>query len=188
VIGYRTKESDPKEYDFFRVFYYDTSSHIKREINLRGYYPQWSFVMQATFEPSATPDIVFTFHSCLECEAVELLSLFRFDEKDGVWKVRVWPDGDPDLMIGSDRQYGAEDDWVYDCLYKVADFNSDDFADIAIRCRETGEITRKIKDELVLYTIQKGKATRIQVEDKSQFDRISSVLCDGQSSPICETK
>ena len=186
VIGYREKEGDPKEYDHFRAFSYDVSNHVKQEIEPKDYYWRWFFVTQAAFEPSATPDVVFKYFNCLECESVELLASFRFEEKENLWKRRMWPDNDADLMIGSDRQYGGEDDWLYDCLFKVADFNSDNYADIAIRCRETGETTHKIRDNLLLYTIQKGTTKRIQVRDKSEFDKISNVLCVGQNSPLCK--
>ncbi len=189
LIGYREHESDRKEFDYFRAFSYDITNHVKREIAPIGYYYQWSFVTQAAFEPSATPDVVFKFFNCLECEAVELLASFRFDEKESLWKRRTWPDDDSDLLIGSDRQFGDDDNWLYDCLYKIADFNSDNFADIAIRCRETGETTKKVKkDELLLYTIQKGTAKKIKIRDKKKFDQISNVLCEGQNSPLCKVK
>lgn len=188
VIGYREHEGDKPDFDYFRAFSYDVYSHIKSEIEPKDYYHQWTFVTIAAFEPSATPDIVFKYFNCLECEAVELLASFRFDAKDNLWKRRSWPDNDADLMIGSDRQFGDEDDWRYDCLYKVADFNSDNFADIAIRCRETGETTHKVKDELLFYTIQKNIAKRTRIENKKKFEQISGVLCKEQSSPLCNAK
>ncbi len=188
LIGYREHENDRKEFDYFRAFSYDISSHVKREIEPKAIYYRWSFINLATFEPSVTPDVVFKFFNCLECESVELLASFRFDVKDNMWKSRVWPDKDTDLMIGSARQFGDADNWLYDCLYKIADFNADNFFDIAIRCRETGETTRKVKDELLLYTIQKGVSKKIKIEDKKQFDQISNVLCEGQKSPLCKVK
>ncbi len=189
LIGYREHESDRKEYDFFRAFSYDVSTRVKREIEPAGVYYRWSFLSQAAFEPSSTPDVVFTFFNCLECESVELLASFKFDEKENLWKRRIWPDKDSGIMIGSARQFGEEDNWLYDCLYKIADFNADKFADIAIRCRETGEITRKVKkDELLLYTIQHGVPKRIRIETKKKFDQISDVLCEGRKSPLCKIK
>jgi hypothetical protein len=188
LIGYREREGDKPEYDYFKVFSYDSVRHIKAEVEPKDYYYRWSLVTETTFEPSATPDIVFKFFDCLECESTELLSSFRFDEKENVWKKRMWPENDSDLMIDSARQYGSEDNWIYDCLYKVADFNSDTFADIAIRCRETGEITHKVKDELLLYTIQNVIAKRIKIEDKTTYSKINSALCSGQSSPLCKKK
>ena len=187
LIGYRERETEPKEYDYFRAFSYDTAKQTKREIQPKDVYYQWSLLTQALFEPSVTPDIVFKYFDCLECEKVELLSSFMFDHKEKTWKRRIWPDNDPDLLIGSDTQYG-DDFWVYDCLYKIGDFNSDNFADIAIRCRVTGETTRKITDELLLYTIQKGIAKKIQIRDKKKVDQISNVLCEGQDSPLCKSK
>ena len=188
LIGYREHEKDRMNFDFFKAFSYDISSRIKREIEPKEIYYRWTFINQAAFKPSGTPDIVFKFFNCLECESVELLASFRFDEKENIWKRRTWQDKDADLMIGSARQFGDEDNWLYDCLYKIADFNADNFADIAIRCRETGETTRKVKDTLLLYTIQNGFSKKIKIEDKKQFDQISNVLCEGQKSPLCKVK
>jgi hypothetical protein len=189
IIGYREHESDKPEFDYFRAFSYDVARHIKQEIEPSGYYYRWSFLTQASFELSSTPDVVFKSYNCLECESVELLSSFRFDAKENLWKRRIWPDNDPDLMIDSNRQFGDDDNSLYDCLYKIMDFNSDHFADIAIRCRQTGETSRKvIKDELLLYTIQKGVAKRIQIREKKKFDNMSNILCEGQDSPLCKHK
>jgi hypothetical protein len=188
IIGYREHEADKPEFDYFRAFSYDVASHVKKEIEPKGYYYRWSFVTQAAFEPSSIPDIVFKFFNCLECESVELLASFKFEAKENLWKRRIWPDKDSDLMIGSARQFGDEDNWLYDCLYKIADFNADNFADIAIRCRETGETTRKVKDDVLLYTIQKGVSKRIKIKDKKALDQISNVLCEEQSSPLCKVK
>jgi len=187
LIGYRERETVRKEYDHFIAFSYNATNQTKREIHPKGVYYQWSLLTQTLFEPSPTPDVVFKYFDCLECERVELLSSFMFDQKEKMWKRRVWPDNSPDLLIGSDTQIG-DDFWRYDCLYKIADFNSDSFADIAIRCRVTGETTRKVRDELLLYTIQKGNAKKIQVRDKKKVDQISNVLCEGQNSPLCIAK
>jgi hypothetical protein len=137
------------------------------------------------FEPSLIPDLVFKYYDCLECEAVELLSSFRFDQKENKWKTRLWSDADPHLMIGSDNQFGDEDVWMYDCLYSIQDFNADGYADIAIRCRETGEETKKTKDELFLYAIQQGKSRKIKVTGQEML-RMNRLLCRGQSSPLCK--
>jgi hypothetical protein len=187
LIGYRAHKNDEPIYDFFRAFSYDVIKRTKREIEPKGYF-RWSFVKLARFEHSATPDVVFQSFDCIECEATELLASFRFDEKNNLWEKRKWPNNDTDLMVGSDTQFGEDDYWSYDCLYKIADFNHDNFDDIVIRCREKGEITHKVKDELLFYTVQKGKAKKIQIREKKIFKQISNTLCLGQNSPLCTMK
>lgn len=185
IIGYRERADTPREYDAFKAFSFDRDTHKKDRILPKDYYYQWSFVKIASFEPSPTPDVVFKYFDCLECEKVELLSSFRFDPKENRWKTRMWPENDPHLMIGSDNQLG-EDVWMYDCLHSIADFNSNGYADIAIRCRETGEQTGQIKDETLLYTIQKGTARKITLKDKKELRQLNGLLCRGQSSPLCK--
>jgi len=185
IIGYRESVKTPKSYDAFSAYSFDPNTHKKIEIQPKAYYYQWAFIKTASFEPSFIPDVVFKYYNCLECESVELLSSFRFDSKENIWKVRVWPNNDAHLMIGSDNQLG-DDVWMYDCLHSIADFNDDKYVDIAIRCRETGEQTRQVKDETLLYTIQKGTPLRIKIKDKTKRAQINRALCMGQESPLCK--
>jgi len=187
LIGYREKEGDPKEYDHFRAFSYDLISHaINAIMPKEGFFYKFSTIVLAVFEPSPTPDIVFKYLNCMECESVELLSSFRYDPKSKRWDIRIWPDDDPHLMIGSDPQYG-DDIYVYDCLYDIRDFNNDGFTDIAIRCRETNETSGKGKETILVYTIQKGAPQKIEVRDKRIAIKIRKALCENnKSSPLCE--
>ena len=146
-------------------------------------YFEWSLLALASFEPSPAPDVVFKYLDCVECESTQLLSSFYYDSTENKWKVRVWPEDDPHLMIGSDAQYG-EDVWTYDCLHSVTDLNSDGFEDILIRCRETGEESKKVTDEILLYSIQDGMATKEKIQDK--ILQMNKVLCKGQDSPLCK--
>jgi hypothetical protein len=77
LISYREKGNDPKEYDHFRTFSYDLISHAKDSIMPKDIFYQFSIVTLAVFEPSPTPDILFKYHNCMECESVELLSSFK---------------------------------------------------------------------------------------------------------------
>jgi hypothetical protein len=181
LIGYREQEDDTQVYDFYRAFSYDEVSGTKTEVQPAGIYYRLTLVTLASFEPSAIPDIIFKYYNCLECEKVELLSAFRFDN---TWKTRVWPDNDPHLLISSDTQYG-DDHWSYDCLHKIADFTSDKFADIAIRCKITGQTSHKVTDELLLYTIQNGVAIKKNIRDAKYKQEITKSLCEGQHSPLC---
>lgn len=186
LVGFREKESEPAEYDHFRAFTYDLIKRTKHEIEQNGVYYKWIFLSYSTFEPSLTPDIVFKYLNCMECEAVELISSFRFDADKKNWVLRFWPENDPHIMIDSDDQLG-DDIWVYDCLFKVADFTANGFADIAVRCRETGIRSRKITDTTLLYTIEKGIPKKIMVEGRESIEQITSKLCEGKpDSPLCK--
>jgi|GEM_PF-2718410 len=186
MIGYRKEETDPKEFDHFRAFFYDRAAQRKAEIQPSDVYYQWSLLKEAFIDPSPTPDIFFKYNNCLECEKEELLSSFRLNENANRWERRIWPDSDPHLLIGSDMQYG-NGLWSYDCLYRIADINSDRFMDIAIRCREQGETTGKTTDELLIYTVRDGVPKKIKVQDRKYFRKISRILCRGKSSPLCKS-
>ena len=66
----------------------------------------------------------------------------------------------------------------------MTDLNSDGFEDILIRCRETGEESKKVTDEILLYSIQDGMATKEKIQDK--ILQMNKVLCKGQDSPLCK--
>ncbi len=184
LIGYREHENDQKEYDYFRAFFYNRINRKKGEIQPEGVYYKFSFVGFANFESSLTPDVVFKYYDCLECEKVELLSSFMFDQKKNRWKIRIWPDNDPHLKISSDTQIG--DDFLsYECLHAITDVNNDGFLDILIRCRKTAKSTKAFTEKFFFYTIQKGIAKKIIVQNKKDIDRMNSILCKGQKSPLC---
>ncbi len=185
LIGWREHKNDDKEYDHFHAFSYDRENKIKSEVQPIDIYYKITFTGFAKFEPSSIKDVVFKYFNCLECESVELLSSFMFDEKENKWKLRLWPDNDPHLMIGSDTQIG-DDFYNYDCLNTVEDTNNDGFDDIAIRCRETAESTKKFTKDFFLYTVQNGIGRKIKVQKIKDKNRLNSMLCKGVTSPLCK--
>ncbi len=184
LLGNRDKEEEDPESDLFRVYWYDRTSLKKGKV---GSYRMLSLITEAFLEPSPSPDVFFKFYDCRDCEKTGYLSSFLFDAKRGIWKERFWPGVKHGLMIESDLQPGREM-YEYDCLHKIADVNSDGFADIAIRCRETGDQTGVTKDELLLYTVRKGIPKWVEVRDKKKADELKRILCEGQSSPLCSEK
>lgn len=186
LIGYRYMDHNPEFWDYFRAFSYDRANkHISDVLPEDHHYFQWSLLAIVSFKPSSVPDVVFRYLDCLECESTELLSSFSYNQKANKWEVRIWPDDDPHLMIGSDAQYG-DDTYTYDCLHSISDFNSDGYADIAIRCRETVVESKKVTDEIFLYSIQDGIATKEKIQDKDKILQMNEVLCKGQDSPLCK--
>jgi hypothetical protein len=186
IIGFREEKDTPKEFDYFRAFHYDLKDRTRHEIEKNGIYYKWSFLSYSSFEPSPVPDITFKYWNCMECEAVELLSSFRYDAERNNWALRFWPENDPAIMINSQIQFG-DDVWVYDCLSKVADFTADGFADIVVRCRETGTGSHKINDTTLVYTIENRIPKKIEITDREKVRQITSRLCEGNSkSPLCK--
>lgn len=80
LIGERETRTS-KYGDYFVAFNYDLKSGKKTSLN-RGFM-DWTFKKLIRFDSSPTPDVVFTYPSCTECEADYLLSSFRFDSSDG---------------------------------------------------------------------------------------------------------
>jgi hypothetical protein len=170
--------------DYFRPFNYDmrTGKKIAFEKGFR----RWRFRSFAQFSSGKTPDIVFTYLSCTECEATYLLGSFRFDLERHTWDTRAWGDKDDAMVIGADSEEG---DYDYQCLYKIADFNGDGLDDVAVRCQAVGEKAKIMEDTTLLYSIQQGKPVIITLTEPQRIAAVTAKLCEGaKKSRLCTAK
>ena len=150
---------------------------------------EWKFKTLVRFDSSRTPDIVFTYPSCTECEADYLLNSFRFDSTEAKWKVRTWSDKNTGILIGSDYSVGTDEDSRDDCLFKFADFNGDNFDDLAVRCLVITREGKIFEDTTTIYTIQHGQPQALAVKDPRQLATIRNQLCVGaKKSKLCPSK
>jgi hypothetical protein len=174
--------------DYFQPFNYNLNTG-KKEPFEKGF-TRWHFNRFAHFEPSKMPDIVFSYLSCTECEATYLLSSFRFDSTTDTWSTRKWSEKEEAIMIGSDTVVGSEEgEYDYQCLFKIADFDSDGFDDLAVRCLAVGEQDKILEDTTNLYTIQQGKPKITTVNDPNQVRALTATLCENvKKSKLCSRK
>jgi hypothetical protein len=173
--------------NYFVAFSYDLKSGEKTELS--GFM-EWKFKRLVPFDSSRTPDIVFTYLSCTECEADYLLSSFRLDSTDAKWKVRTWSEKSTEILIGSDYSEGTEEDSKYDCLFKFADFNGDGFDDLAVRCLAITEQGKILEDTTTIYSLQHGQPQVLAVKDPQQLATIRDQLCVAAKtkSKLCPSK
>lgn len=193
LIEYRENSSDP--YPIFRAFNFNLKSQTKTVIGVKeaSWFSMWRFLKIAYFEDHATPDVVFRYLSCTECEAESLLASFRFESSSGIWTVRHWSAEDGDsVLIGSDHQYGEDGIYDFDCLHTVSDLNGDGLDDVAVRCRESvegdrpGETSKIAKDETLLYSLRDNVFSRSLLLKGPDSIRVKRALCSGHvGSPLC---
>jgi hypothetical protein len=176
--------------DYFVAFNYDLKSGEKTSFTLSNNgYMEWKFKTLARFDSSRTPDIVFTYSSCAECESDYLLSSFRFDSTEAMWKVRTWNEKTADILIGSDYTAGTDEDSKDDCLLKFADFNGDRFDDLAVRCLVITHEGKILDDTTTIYTVQHGQPHVLAVKDPQQLATIRDQLCvNAKKSKLCPSK
>jgi hypothetical protein len=176
--------------NYFVAYSYDLKSGGKTSLtSLNKGFTNWKFKTFVRFDSSRTPDIVFTYPSCTECEADYLLGSFRLDSTDAKWKVRIWSEKSPEILIGSDYSAGTEEDSKYDCLFKFADFNGDGFDDLAVRCQAVTEQGKILDDTMTIYTVQRGQPQVLIVKDSQQLAMIRNQLCvDSKKSKMCPSK
>jgi hypothetical protein len=185
LIAARGERSDPPELDGFRVFTYDFRTSRKSRVTPHNGFMYWRFAGLVRIDSSSVPDVLFTHDQCVECEGAYYLSSFRFDAKDNEWKLRIWPHDGADLLIGGANKDHPQKIFEYICLYSLQDFNGDRLNDIAICCRERETITGAEKDNVVLYTNQRGVPAEINPE-AVLLKTIKGELCrQTPASPLC---
>jgi hypothetical protein len=175
---------------YFVALNYDLKSGEKTPLtSSNNGFLEWKFGKLVRFDSSRTPDIVFTYPSCTECEAEYLLSSFRFDSTDAKWKVRTWSEKGAGILIGSDYSVDNEEKFKDDCLFKFADFNGDGFDDLVVRCLAITEQGKILEDTTTIYTVQHGQPQVFTVKDRQQLATIRVQLCvDAKKSKLCPSK
>ena len=147
VVGQREDASDRSGDDYFIAFSYDLVTHKRIPITNHGF-TRWQFVTWAYFAPE-TPEVVFRYQTCSDCEAVYLLASFFLDAASRTWTIRNWPEDGESILIGSDWTVGANINSHAVCLFRAADFSGDGKADIAIWCRTFfDEPSRKMQESV----------------------------------------
>ena len=189
LIGEREKRTFTIS-DYFIAFNYDLKTGEKTPLTSFNHgFMEWTFKRLIRFDSSRAPDIVFAYPSCTECEADYLVSSFRFDSSAAKWKVRTWGKNGPEILIGSDYSAGTDEDSREDCLFKFADFNSDGFDDLAVRCLTITRERKVLEDTTTIYTIQHGQSQILTVKDPRQLATIYDQLCVGvKKSKLCPSK
>jgi hypothetical protein len=197
ILG--NKETGADVYPIFRAFSFSPKSGGKTVIrDMKGnieWLPLWKFDKIAHFQDSQSPDVVFRFFSCTECEAEELLGSFHYESQGKSWTLRHWSEADgDDLMIGSDKQFGEDGIYSYTCLHTVEDLTKDGFDDAAVRCRETVDAgsgkSKVTKDETLLYTLRQGDFARTVLRSADPLNAdVQAALCRTVTkSLLCKKK
>ncbi|MGE5346576.1 MAG: hypothetical protein ACM3JH_11530, partial [Acidithiobacillales bacterium] len=177
LIGMRQEKDSPPPLDFFRAYSFNRATNSKLEMGPgTDGFNVWKFQGFARFNREATPDIAFTWQSCTECEATYLLSSFRFDGRLRLWRLRLWPEGETSLFIGSDDQFGDEDDWRYECRFEVGDLTGDGLDDVGVWCRIEGLSTGKVEDEVFLYSVGPSGPKKSELKGQKAL-RLKRTLC-----------
>lgn len=198
IVGYRETKDSPG-YDYFNAYSYDLRDGSKRAIVTEppkpsGTYPHsdvlWLFdVIKLTqFDQSPMPDVVFTYSSCMECEAEYFLGSFEYERGNG-WVARRW-DKAYSLYLESDPEPG--DDLVSaHYLFKIKDWNGDGFDDVAVRRREITQVAKRrqrIDDSTTIYKVVKGTFVGHTITDPKEREAINAELCRGSKLSFCKQR
>jgi hypothetical protein len=177
---------------YYSAFNYNLRSHDRKPIKGVEVVPVFKFVRFATLDPQAPPDIVFTWMTCTECEASQVLSAFHYDSVNRQWVLRrweiqkdIWWTSDSGPIIWSD--VSASDTVSFECLYGFVKSNGD--VAFGIRCREVSGpegSKRKISDVTAKYSF-KGAESRLETVTGENKTRLLNELCEGsRKNGLCK--
>jgi hypothetical protein len=113
---------------------YNLKTQQKSPIAMKWTMWDWKYYGTAQFEAGVT-DIVFTFESCVGCDATSVLSSFAYQPSANLWKVRLWLGGDQGIYIGS-RQETVKGVVLDDCIFGIQDFEHTGSDQVLDFCRK----------------------------------------------------
>jgi hypothetical protein len=202
ILGYKDTKDSPGD-AFFNAYSFNLREGSKRAIAAEPpqpptVYPQadvlWEFnvVRLAQFDGSPTPDVVFTYASCTECEEERLLASFEY-EPSGGWTARQWNkvsglrDESSLLLMATPT---PDDNAVSaDYLFKIKDWNGDGFDDVAVRRREVTQVSKRKQDtddSTTIYKAEKGVLVGHEITNSTERERINAGLCSDSKLTFCK--
>ena len=196
LIGERESEKSTLG-TFYLAFNFDTTTGVRQ---IGEGWMEWRFARLAQFEPTAVPDVLFTYLTCTECEADKLLSSYYYNSALKGWDVRRWAESDEDwnrnmilrrvkgLTIAGDVEPGG-DEIAFNCVWGVKDYTQDGFDDVAVVCRsitEDHKRKRTMQVGTLLYSLRGGRFTGDYVSSPEEQQKIKTQLCtDHPSNVLC---
>ncbi len=140
----------------------------------------------AHFDRSSAPDVVFTYSSCVECEAEYFLASFEYEPGKG-WVARQW-DKAYNLYLEADPE---PDDNVVSAhyLFKIRDWSGDGFDDVALRRREVTKVAKRRQetdDSTTIYKVENGTFVGHTITDPKEREEINAELCNDSKLSFCK--
>jgi hypothetical protein len=177
---------------YYSAFDYDLKSHARTPIKGVEVVSVFRFVRFAALDPTAPPDIVFTWMTCTECEASQVLSAFHYDSVNRQWVLRrwethkdVWWTSDSGPIIWSD--VSVSDTISFECLHGFVKSNGD--VAFVVRCREVSEpegSKLKINDITAKYSF-KGAESKLETVTGENKTKLLNELCEGSpKNKLCK--
>jgi len=162
IVGHQETEGS-KYPGYYSAFNYDLRSRARVAIKGAEVVSVFKFVKFLSLGPPPE-DIAFTWMTCTECEASQVLSMFHYDAGSRRWLLRSW-ETDKDIWWTSDSgpsiwtDVSASDIISFDCLHGFLSGGSSDV--FGMRCREVDDEEngkRKVTDLTVRYTFDEASS------------------------------
>ena len=183
LLGYRETQ-DSKYPGYYGAFNYDLHSRAITPIKGAEVLSEFKFIKFASLDSELPQDITFSWMTCTECEASQILSTFHYDAGKSQWVLRawqvdksVWWTGGSGPVIWTDTF--ASDVISFSCLHgllKAGDSNV-----FAMRCREIDQGDdgkREITDVTVRYTFDRANSNLEILRAGTERTKLLAELCE----------
>jgi len=192
VLVAHLETKDTQYPGYYSAFNYDLKSHARSRIKGVEVISIFKYVRFANLDPEAPTDIVFTWMTCTECEASQVLSAFHYDSVNRQWVLRrwethkdIWWTSDSGPIIWSD--VSASDTISFECLHGFVKSNGD--IAFGIRCRQVSESEgskRSISDITAKYSF-KGAESKLETVAGEKKTKLLNELCEGSpKNKLCK--
>jgi len=194
AVDATARDKQEKWNHFFEFYNFDMSSGAKLRLKLQSTAWLVNFQKLAKFEPGPAPEVLVSYYDCTECEAVTLLSAFRFDAAANRWQPRLWTESHDAILVDSDPDLG-EFLASYECVFSVRDFDGDGWDDVGVGCRRTesemndAQKVRSVQDTFDVSSYRNGQPQNRVFKDEPAAERARQILClENPKHALCTAK
>lgn len=189
IVGHqntKTPNKGDQNLQYSTAFNFNIDTREKSKISQTEWMWNWKYMRLAHFQSMTSPDVLFTYFTCSECEPDRMLNALYYDSRTEQWLEREWGDGKDlwwtaadGLVVGVDI-YGGTDTVSFNCLYGVITPKNGGLDSLAIRCKEVtlnDDESAKINDSTVLYHWTNGKFSHTAIADEQERVELTNTLC-----------
>lgn len=182
IVGH-LETKDSKYPGYYSAFNYSVESHTRTAIKGAEVFSLFKFLKFASLDAKLPTDILFTWMTCTECEASQVLSAFHYDPSAPGWTLRnwenkkdIWWTTEAGPVIWSD--VSASDTISFECLHGFLQDNGE--VAFAIRCRAIAEPEggkRETTDLTAKYSFS-GSESKLEIMSGHNKTTILKALCE----------
>jgi len=171
---------------YFSAYSYDFKTQSKSRIVVKWTMWNWKYYGTVRFE-HGTPDVAFTFDSCVNCDATSIVGSFTYQASGNRWNIRMWEHGDQGIYIGS-KQESQRGQVLDDCVFAIRDFENrgtDQVLDFCRRREQSSEPPYHVYATTYradIFEVINGRAMGRSTKNTDERKKLLTTICNADTS------